>query len=124
MATGKHRKSAQPASSAGGDFSRETEAQTRERIDAQLRQAGWEVDSKNLTFAKIYDIKELDDIRPDAHTRLHLAAVQGMVKRLLYPSTRQPPIPVDRPDAVLSSAARECLRKSNLDWAKRIAAGN
>lgn len=29
-----------------------------------------------------------------------------------------------RPDAVLSSAARECLRKSNLEWAKRIAANN
>lgn len=29
-----------------------------------------------------------------------------------------------RPDSVLSSTARECLRKSNLEWAKRIAANN
>jgi len=29
-----------------------------------------------------------------------------------------------RPDAVLSATARECLRKSNIDWAKRIAASN
>jgi type I restriction enzyme R subunit len=64
------------------------------------------------TFAEIYDIKELDDIRPDPNTRLHLATVQGMVKRLLYPSAGQPPIPVDQYDLIIVD---ECHRGYILD---------
>jgi type I restriction enzyme, R subunit len=64
------------------------------------------------TFAEIYDIKELDDIRPDPNTRLHLATVQGMVCRLLYPSPGQPPIPVDQYDLIIVD---ECHRGYILD---------
>jgi type I restriction enzyme R subunit len=72
-----------------------------------------DVQIENLqTFADIYDIKELDDIQPDADTRLHLATIQGMVKRLLYPSPGQPPIPVDQYDLIIVD---ECHRGYILD---------
>jgi type I restriction enzyme R subunit len=67
---------------------------------------------KLQSFADIYDVKELDDIRPDKDTRLHIATVQGMVKRLLYPSPGQPPIPVDQYDLIIVD---ECHRGYILD---------
>ena len=48
---GKNRKLQKWGAPAAVDYSRETEAETRDRIDAQLRAAGWEVNSKKLTFA-------------------------------------------------------------------------
>lgn len=51
MATPKKQNTSTPAPSAAIDYSHEDEAATRERIDAQLRQAGWEVNSKEMTFA-------------------------------------------------------------------------
>ena len=35
------------------------------------------------TFPDIYDVKELGDLRPEADTRLHIATIQGMIKRHL-----------------------------------------
>ena len=35
-------------------------------------------------FTDIYDVKELGDLTPDPDTKLHIATVQGMVKRVLY----------------------------------------
>lgn len=51
MATSKKQKPSSSAPPSALDYSHEDEAATRARIDAPLRQAGWEVDSKNLTFA-------------------------------------------------------------------------
>jgi type I restriction enzyme R subunit len=51
VATRKKPKSLKPTPLAAVDYSREDEAATRERIDAQLQQAGWEVNTKELTFA-------------------------------------------------------------------------
>lgn len=64
------------------------------------------------TFADIYDVKELGDLRPDTDTRLHIATVQGMVKRLLYPGENDPPVPVDWYDCIVVD---ECHRGYNLD---------
>jgi type I site-specific restriction endonuclease len=47
----KHRKARATQSTTPVDYSNESEAGTRLRIDAQLRQAGWEVDSEAITFA-------------------------------------------------------------------------
>jgi type I restriction enzyme R subunit len=44
------------------------------------------------TFPDIYDVKELGDLRPDPDTRLHIATVQGMIKRILYPSDDTQPV--------------------------------
>jgi type I restriction enzyme R subunit len=46
------RKTSPPAAQTALDYSKESEAQTRQRIDADLRQAGWEADTANLTFSK------------------------------------------------------------------------
>ncbi len=42
------------------------------------------------TFADIFGIKELDDQAPDTDTAVHIATVQGMVQRVLYPRRGQP----------------------------------
>ena len=36
------------------------------------------------TFHEIYDLKGLADIDPDPDTKLHVATIQGLVKRILY----------------------------------------
>lgn len=64
------------------------------------------------TFADIFGIKELEDQAPDADTTVHIATVQGMVKRALYPSEDQPAIPVDRYDCIIVD---ECHRGYLLD---------
>jgi type I restriction enzyme, R subunit len=64
------------------------------------------------SFPDIYDVKELSDLRPEADTRLHIATVQGMIKRILYPSDEAQSVPVDWYDCVIID---ECHRGYNLD---------
>ena len=63
-------------------------------------------------FPDIYDVKELGDLCPEPDTRLHIATVQGMIKRILYPSDEAQPVPVDWYDCVIID---ECHRGYNLD---------
>lgn len=64
------------------------------------------------TFTDIYDVKELGDIKPDKDTRLQIATVQSMIKRLLFPAEGDLPLPVDQYDCVIVD---ECHRGYNLD---------
>lgn len=64
------------------------------------------------TFADMFEVKGIDDITPAKGTRVHIATVQGMVKRLLYPTDGEAPIPVDRYDCVVID---ECHRGYVLD---------
>ena len=64
------------------------------------------------TFGDIYEVKELGDQQPEPETRLHIATVQGMVKRLLYPDDNEPVVPVDRYDCIVID---ECHRGYTLD---------
>ena len=64
------------------------------------------------TFADIFGIKELDDQLPDADTAVHLATVQGMVQRVLYPSEGVAPPPIDQYDCIVVD---ECHRGYLLD---------
>jgi type I restriction enzyme R subunit len=64
------------------------------------------------TFPDIYDVKELGDLRSDPDTRLHIATVQGMIKRILYPSDDTQPVPEDWYDCVIID---ECHRGYTLD---------
>lgn len=64
------------------------------------------------SFSDIYDVKELGDLRPETETKLQIATVQGMVKRLLYPDENTQPIPVDAYDCIVID---ECHRGYNLD---------
>ena len=57
----------------------------RNALGEQTADAFKEVRLENLqTFTDIFDVKELGDIKPDADTRLHIATIQGMVKRVLF----------------------------------------
>ncbi len=64
------------------------------------------------SFAEIYDIKELGDIRPSSDTRLHFATIQGMVRRLFEGDEHTEPMPVDQYDIIVID---ECHRGYNLD---------
>jgi type I restriction enzyme R subunit len=64
------------------------------------------------TFADIFGIKELDDQLPDADTAVHLATVQGMVQRVLYPAEGEVSAPIDQYDCIIVD---ECHRGYLLD---------
>lgn len=44
-----------------------------------------------LPFSSIYDVKTLEHITPDVETKVHIATVQGMVRRLFYNDGEQMP---------------------------------
>lgn len=64
------------------------------------------------SFANIFGIKELDEQNPDTETAVHIATVQGMVKRLLYAAEDQTPPAVDQYDCIVVD---ECHRGYLLD---------
>jgi type I restriction enzyme R subunit len=64
------------------------------------------------TFADIFNIKELKDIQPDPETKLQIATVQGMVKRIMFPGDPADTPPVDQYDCVIVD---ECHRGYGLD---------
>lgn len=64
------------------------------------------------TFADIFGIKELEDVSPDSSTTVHIATVQGMVKRLLYASDTADVPSVDQYDCIVVD---ECHRGYLLD---------
>ena len=53
----------------------------------------------------IYDLKELKDKLPEKDTRLHVATVQSLVKRLYFPAEGVAPLPVDTYDCVIVDEA-------------------
>lgn len=64
------------------------------------------------TFADIFDIKELKDAEPDRDTKVHIATIQGMVKRLLYPADNSPTLTAGQYDCIVVD---ECHRGYLLD---------
>lgn len=85
----------------------------REALGEQATNAFKDVRLENLqSFSDIYDVKELGDLVPESDTKLHVATIQGMVKRLLYPSNDREVPPVDRYDCIVVD---ECHRGYNLD---------
>lgn len=84
----------------------------RSALGEQAANAFKDTRMENLqTFADIFGIKELDDQTPDADTAVHVATVQGMVQRVLYPGATPPP-PVDQYDCIVVD---ECHRGYLLD---------
>lgn len=45
----------------------------------------------DLSFTSIYDVKSLEDLTPDVETKVQIATVQGMVRRLFYSDHEQLP---------------------------------
>ncbi|BBD61064.1 type III restriction enzyme res subunit [Nostoc sp. HK-01] len=64
------------------------------------------------SFADIFEIKGLKDTEPDRDTKIHIATVQGMVKRVLYPSDTASVITPDQYDCIVVD---ECHRGYLLD---------
>ncbi len=64
------------------------------------------------TFADTFGIKELDEAAADSDTAVHIATVQGMVQRVLYPSEGNPPPSVGEYDCIIVD---ECHRGYTLD---------
>lgn len=85
----------------------------RSALGEQAHNAFKDLRLENLqSLTEIYDVKGLGDTKPDADTRLHVATVQGMVMRLMYPSDDTGPLPVDDYDCVVVD---ECHRGYALD---------
>jgi len=64
------------------------------------------------TFADIFDVKELKDTEADPDTKVHIATVQGMVKRSLYPADNATLLTADQYDCIVVD---ECHRGYLLD---------
>ncbi|MDX2100240.1 MAG: type I restriction-modification system endonuclease [Leptolyngbyaceae cyanobacterium bins.59] len=64
------------------------------------------------SFADIFEIKELKDTEPEPDTKIHIATIQGMVKRILYPSDEITGISADLYDCIVVD---ECHRGYLLD---------
>lgn len=64
------------------------------------------------TFADIFGIKELDDQKPEAATRVHIMTVQSLVQRVLYSDDGVPSLNVSDFDCIVVD---ECHRGYLLD---------
>ena len=85
----------------------------RTALGEQAHNAFKDVRLENLqSLTDIYDVKGLGDLKPESDTKLHVATVQGMVKRLMFPSDADTPVPVDWYDCVIVD---ECHRGYALD---------
>lgn len=85
----------------------------RSALGEQAANAFKDTRMENLqTFADIFGIKELEDQAPDGDTAVHIATVQGMVQRALYPGEDETPLPIDQYDCIIVD---ECHRGYLLD---------
>lgn len=58
-----------------------------------------------LNFTDIYDLKSLDDKTPETHTKIHIATIQGMVKRIMYSENPEGIPAVDWYDCIIVDEA-------------------
>jgi type I restriction enzyme, R subunit len=85
----------------------------RSALGIQTGDAFKETRMENLqTFADIFDVKELQDTAPDRDTKVHIATIQGMLKRLLYPADDTPTLTAGQYDCIIVD---ECHRGYLLD---------
>ncbi|MDN4524410.1 type I restriction-modification system endonuclease [Fictibacillus fluitans] len=56
----------------------------RNSLGKQTQDALKDTKIEGLSFTDIYDVKSLDDLEPEVSTKVHIATIQGMVKRLFY----------------------------------------
>ncbi|SFA46807.1 type I restriction enzyme, R subunit [Anoxybacillus pushchinoensis] len=58
-----------------------------------------------LTFTEIYHLQSLYDQKPDNETRVHIATVQGMLKRIFYNDRAEDVPPIDQYDCIIVDEA-------------------
>ncbi|GGP11231.1 type I restriction-modification system deoxyribonuclease [Oceanobacillus neutriphilus] len=56
----------------------------RSSLGQQTENALKDTKVEELAFSDIYDVKTLEDMSPEEATKVHIATVQGMVRRLFY----------------------------------------
>jgi type I restriction enzyme R subunit len=84
----------------------------RTALGKQTEDVFKEVHLENLqTFAEIFDLKGLDEVKIDLDTKVHIATVQGMVRRILDADPEAVPT-VDTYDCIVVD---ECHRGYGLD---------
>src|SRR5262249_32079235 len=64
------------------------------------------------TFAEIFDLKGLSDLRPEPETKVHICTIQGLVKRVLFAEEPADVPPIDQYDLIVID---ECHRGYLLD---------
>lgn len=64
------------------------------------------------TFSEIFGLKRLEDVAPDAETKVHICTIQGLVKRVLFAADTSEAPPVDQYDLMVVD---ECHRGYLLD---------
>lgn len=77
--------------------------------DQTLDAIGYMTVDGHQTIKTIYNVKSLGDIAPEGDTRLHVATIQALVRRVLY---AEDPPPVDQYDLIVVD---ECHRGYSLD---------
>lgn len=63
----------------------------RNSLGKQTEDALKDTKIEGYSFADIYDVKSLEDISPEVETKVHIATVQGMVRRLFYSDNEKLP---------------------------------
>ncbi|SRR5579875_463495 len=63
-------------------------------------------------FADIFGLKTLEDVTPEAETKVHICTIQGLVKRVLFAADASETPPVDQYDLIVVD---ECHRGYLLD---------
>ncbi|WP_338786283.1 type I restriction-modification system endonuclease [Metabacillus sp. FJAT-53654] len=63
----------------------------RTSLGTQTEDALKDTKIEGYSFADIYDIKSLEDITPEVETKVQIATVQGMVRRLFYSDNEKLP---------------------------------
>lgn len=58
-----------------------------------------------LNFTQIYDVKGLSDRRPELDTKVHIATIQGMIKRIMFSDNGQDKPAVDWYDCIVVDEA-------------------
>jgi type I restriction enzyme, R subunit len=63
----------------------------RNSLGVQTEDALKDTKIEGYSFSDIYDVKSLEDMTPDVETKVHIATVQGMVRRLFYSDSEKLP---------------------------------
>lgn len=85
----------------------------REALGVQAANAFKDTRMESLqTFADVFGVQELNDADPASATAVHIATVQGLVRRVLHPGEDVAPPPVDQYDCIVVD---ECHRGYLLD---------
>lgn len=77
----------------------------RKSLGTQAHDAIKDAMIDTYSFADIYDIKGLAEQRPEETTRIHIATVQGMVKRLFYSEDPENSISIGEYDMIIVDEA-------------------